>query len=479
MVGHHANALMSDSAGTGPVDRASPGDLLQLALGDGGAAGHVGAVLVLDTGPGFSVPAARQLLGDRVRAIPRLRQRLLAAPPGCGGPFWADDPGFDPRAHIRQVSCPPPGDERALLDVAAAQLERRLPRQRPLWSALFVTGLAGGGTGLIMIMDHVLADGVAGLAALGGLADQFAGSSAGPGAEFPRPAPRARALAADAWAGRLRHVTHPAASLRRFRQGLAELGGARPPRALPTSLNKPAGPRRRLDVVSADLPAVRGLGHSCGGTVNDVVLAAVAGALRTLLAARGEDLPQVTVSVPVSARQAATGGQLGNQVGVMLVTVPAGGDPDTRVTRIAAITRDRKSQGRGASAALMVPVFLLLARIGLLRWFANRQHMVHTFVTDLRGPDQPLTFVGAPARALIVIPVITGNVTVTFGVVSYAGRLRITVLSDPAGMPDAPVLAAALRDELDGISVRSGTGTLGLRAGSGSPVSPAAGTCWT
>jgi WS/DGAT/MGAT family acyltransferase len=452
---------------------------MQLALGDGGAASHVGAVLVLDTGPGFSVSAARRLLGERVRAIPRLRQRLLAAPPGCGAPFWADDPGFDPSAHIGQVSCPPPGDERALLDVAAAQLERRLPRQRPLWSAVLVTGLAGDGTGLIVIMDHVLADGVAGLAVLAGLADQFAGSLADPGAEFPRPVPRARALAADAWAGRLRRITRPRASLRRFRPGLAELGGARTPRALPTSLNKPAGPRRRLDVVSADLAAVRELGHARGGTVNDVVLATVAGALRTLLAARGEDLASVTVSVPVSARQAITGGQLGNQVGVMPVIVPADGDLDTRVSRVAAVTRDRKLQGRGTSAALLVPVFLLLARTGILRWFLDRQHMIHTLVTNLRGPGERLTVAGAPARALIAIPAIAGNVTVTFGVLSYAGTLRITILSDPAGMPDAPALAAALHDELDAISVHLGTGTLGPRVGSGSPVSPAARVRWT
>ena len=418
----------------------------------------MGAVLVLDTGPDFSVPAARRLLGERVRAIPRLRQRLLAAPPGCGTPFWADDPGFDPCAHIRQVSCPPPGDERALLDVAAAQLERRMPRRRPLWSAVFVTGLAGGGTGLIVIMDHVLADGVAGLAVLAGLADQFAGSLADPDADFPRPAPRARALAADAWARRLRHVARPAVSLRRLRQGLAELGGARPPRALPTSLNKPAGPRRRLDVVTADLAAVRELGHAHGGTVNDVVLAAAAGALRTLLAARGEDLPRVTVSVPVSARQAVTGGQLGNQVGVMPVTVPADGDLGTRVSRAAAITRDRKFQGRGTSAALLASAFLLLARARMLRWFLDRQHIIHTLVTNLRGPGERLTIAGAPVRALIVIPAIAGNVTVTFGVLSYAGTLRITVLSDPAGMPDAPALADALHDELDGIGVCSGYG---------------------
>jgi diacylglycerol O-acyltransferase / wax synthase len=91
-----------------PVDRASPADLMQLATDVGPAPMHVGAVLVLGTGPGFSVQDAQRLLGERVRAVPRLRQRLRRAPLGCGRPFWADDPAFDLRHHVRQQPCPPP-----------------------------------------------------------------------------------------------------------------------------------------------------------------------------------------------------------------------------------------------------------------------------------------------------------------------------------------------------------------------------------
>ena len=179
-----------------------------------------------------------------------------------------------------------------------------------------------------------------------------------------------------------------------------------------------------------------------------MLLAAIAGALRALLASRGEQLDPVTASVPVSARQAATAGQLGNQVGVMPVALPASGDLAGRVTRIAAITRERKTAARGTSAALLGPAFRLLAPTGLLRWFFDRQRLIHTFVTNLRGPAEPLTFAGAPVRAVIPIPSTTGNVTVTFGVLSYAGTLRITVLSDPSRVPDVDVLAAALRREL-------------------------------
>jgi diacylglycerol O-acyltransferase / wax synthase len=438
------------------VDRASAADLMQSATGDERAADHIGAVLVLSAAPGFSVAEAREVLGTRIRAVPRLRQRLYRAPPGCGRPYWADDPAFDIDEHVRQTCCPPPGDERALLDLAAAQLSEPLPRSRPLWSATLVTGLADGGTGLLVIIDHVLADGIAGLAVLGALVDQVAETAGARVDRFPAPAPRARELAADAWRGRLRRAgaAEPGApsqarGLRRIREGVAELIGAQPPRPLPsTSLNRPVGPRRRLDVVAADLAAVRDLGHAHGGTVNDVVLAAVAGALRTLLAARGEQLGEVTITVPVTARRAASRDELGNQIGIMPVTVPATGDLGARVTRTAEITRERKSRARGASAALFVPAFLLLARTGLLHWFANHQRLVHTFATDLRGPEHPFTFGGAAVRAIIPVSSVNGNVTVSFAAMSYAGTLRITIVSDPARVPDAPALAAALDHEL-------------------------------
>ena len=437
------------------IDRVSAADLMQSATGDRRAAGHIGAVLLLDAAPGFSVANARRMLGERILAVPRLRQRLHRAPPGCGRPYWADDPAFDIDNHLRQVRCPPPGDDRSLLDLAAAQVCEPLPWSRPLWSATFVTGLADGGTGLVFVMDHVLADGPALLSVLGTLAGQDAAAVRAV-APFPWPAPRRRDLAADAWRSRLRRppATGPAGQrqaggLRRFRAGIAELGGARLPRRRPvTSLNQPVGPRRRLDAVTVDLASLRDLGHAHGGTVNDVLLAAIAGALRTLLAARGEQLSNVGMTVPVAARGPAGDGELGNQIGIMPIIVPAAGDFGTRVRRIAATTRERKSRARGASAALFVPAFLLLARAGLLRWLVTRQHAVQTFVTNLRGPEAPLTIAGAGVRAIIPIPSTTGNVTVTFAAVSYAGTLRITILSDPDRVPDVAVLAEALRREL-------------------------------
>jgi diacylglycerol O-acyltransferase / wax synthase len=120
------------------------------------------------------------------------------------------------------------------------------------------------------------------------------------------------------------------------------------------------------------------------------------------------------------------------------------------VAQVAAITRARKTAARGTSAAVLGLPFRLLAPTGALRWFINRQRLIHTFVTNVRGPAEPLTLAGAPVRALIAIPNTAGNVTVTFGALSYGGTLRITVLSDPSRVPDVAVLTAALRRDLWG-----------------------------
>ena len=118
------------------------------------------------------------------------------------------------------------------------------------------------------------------------------------------------------------------------------------------------------------------------------------------------------------------------------------------MTRIAAITRERKRAARCSSAAVLGLPFRLLAPTGLLRWYVNRQRLIHTFATNLRGPVEPLTFACAPVKSVTPIPNTTGNVTVTLAALSCAGTLRITVLSDPSRMPDVALLTAALRQEL-------------------------------
>lgn len=408
---------------------------------------QIAGVLVLEPSVGWDVAAASELAAQRLARVPRLRQRLVRAPVGCGRAHWVDDPAFDPHRHVDVIRCPAPGDEAALLSTTLALVARRLPRARPLWSATFVCGLEHGRIALVVVLHHVVADGLGGLAMLAGLVD--GGSEEGPGElRPPRAAPSRRELAFDAWTDLLGAPARVPAQLRRLRAAVAELGASRPAAAPHTSLNRPTGSRRAIRVVSLDLASVVQVAHAHGATVNDVVLTAVAGALAALLAGRGETLPRLVVSVPVSARAATGPVEVGNQVGAVPVSLPTGGRPDERLAAVAAITRAHKTQTPGASAALLQPVFRTLAAAGLLGWFVNHQRLVNTFVTNLRGPADPMTFMRAPVTAVIPVSGIQGNATVAFAVLSYAGALTITVMVDPDVVQELLEIITALRAEL-------------------------------
>jgi diacylglycerol O-acyltransferase / wax synthase len=439
---------MTDAAAGQEIERASREDLMHLASEVGPVPMQVGALLVLDATPSFDPPAARRVIAQRILAVPRLRQRLVRTPWGCGRPIWVRDPAFDIGHHVRSVSCPPPGDERALLDLTAALVIDPLPWSRPLWSATFVTGLAAGRVALVLVFHHVLADGIGGLAMLANLVDGPAPPPA-PAEPFAPAEPSPRRLAAEAWTARLEAAAHPADHLRRFRSGLAELGSPRAVRAPRSSLNRPTGPGRHLAVVRADLAAVHDVARRHGASVNDVALAAVTGALGGLLRHRGEQIEHVTVSVPVSGRPAASALRPGNQVGSMPLMLPATGDPFARLDRIAAITRARKTTTPGTSAAVLGPALRALSSIGVLRWFMNHQRMINTFVTNIRGPADRLAFNGSVIRDIIPVSGAVGNVTVAFAVFSYAGALTVTVVADRDRCPDLPILAQALRAECD------------------------------
>jgi len=428
------------------IERTSPTDLMQLASDLPGSPMQVAVVLVLSTTSAVDLDAVRDAIGERIHAVPRLRQRLVRAPFGGGRPVWVDDPDFDIRDHINAVGCPAPGDETALLAVAADTMTRRLPRTRPLWSATLITSLSDGRAALVVTLHHVLADGIGGLAVLARLVD---GAPATPDNAFPRPSPGRRALFLEACGTRLRALGHLRAQARQFHSAIAELttgGVAGPPRS---SLNRPIGTHRGLAVVRADLASVQQVAHAHDATVNDVVLTAVTGALHAVLCHRGENVDRFVISVPVAARRSATARHLGNEVGVMTVPVTVAGDLNQRLAAIAQTTRNRRPATPSVAVALLGPVFRTLAGLGVFRWFVDRQHLVTTMVTNLRGPAVRLSFLAAPITQVIPVSPITGNVTVAFAVLSYAGTLTITVVTDPQRFPDLPVLLARVQNELD------------------------------
>ena len=211
------------------LERATPEDLTSLATDIGSAPMQVGAIILLDTPAGFDVQTGVDAIAERIVAVPRLRQRLTPVPFGCGRPVWADDPDFAIEEHVHAVECPGAGDESALLELAARCVGERLPRDRPLWSATFVSGLTGDQTALVFVVHHVLADGIGGLAVLASLVD--GPRDVGP-IPFSRSAPTTSELRRNAFRDRVRALADLAGAVRRLRNAVTELQStAAPPPA--------------------------------------------------------------------------------------------------------------------------------------------------------------------------------------------------------------------------------------------------------
>ncbi|MFN7151418.1 MAG: wax ester/triacylglycerol synthase domain-containing protein, partial [Microthrixaceae bacterium] len=240
-----------------PVQRASPADLATLASDVGPAPMHVGALLRLD-GAGVADPDDLVAdVGRRIRAVPRLRQRLLRTPLGAGRPVWVDVRDFDITDHVEVRSCPGTGDERALWDLAAEVVVAPLPPDRPMWRMAIVDGLGSGGVAVVVAFHHVLSDGMGALSMLAALVDGGGDpTSAAEEPGWPAPEPDHRELRRDATRARLAAVR----SLpRRGRQVLAAAAQLRPRnrrRPAPCSLLVPNGATRRIDVVDVELAAL-------------------------------------------------------------------------------------------------------------------------------------------------------------------------------------------------------------------------------
>ncbi|GAB1692692.1 wax ester/triacylglycerol synthase family O-acyltransferase [Krasilnikovia sp. M28-CT-15] len=411
------------------------------------------AVLVLDADPGLA--AVERALTARVPTVRRLRQRLAGSPPGCGRPVWVDDADFDVRRHLQELRCRPPGDNAALIDTALVPVITRLPPDRPLWRAAYVSGLSGGGAAVVLVLHHVLADGIGGLAILAGLVDGAPRSVPPP----PAPAPSAWLLAADAMAGRLQAIRRLPGAWRQLRESMTAGGGFHAPAVTRCSLLATTGGDRRAAIAEVDLPPVRDAAHAHGGTVNAALLAAIAGGLCTLLHERGEPVDEISMALPVTARRHATGAELGNQVSPLLLTVPGSGPLPARIREIAAAVHRRREQATGpAPIALLGPVFRLFAAMGGYRWYLRRQHRLHTLVSFVHGPDTPIRIAGIRVHRIIPLGVgEAGNITVAFQALTYADTLTVTAVADPHRVPDLDNLMTEVRSELDRIGATLGS----------------------
>jgi diacylglycerol O-acyltransferase len=384
---------------------------------------HVAGCFVFDRGPlatpegGVDVDKIRDYVGSRLHRIPRYRQRIEWIPLE-DHPVWVDDDRFNIHYHVRHTCLPEPGDDRQLKRLCGRIMSQQLDRGKPLWEMWIVEGLEHDRFALISKVHHCMIDGISGVDLLAVLLSptpekEFEGAprwlpNAAPSrATLLRDAALRRAALPFRLAGELRlALGDPGAWWGRTERSLRGLGQSLAVAWTPadeTPLNRPIGPHRRFDWIAFDMEEVRRVKRALGGTVNDVVLATVCGAVtrfleqRSVSAARQRRMAFRCVC-PVSVRSEEERGTLGNRVSALMVPLPIGQhDPRKRLAAVRAVTRDLKESHQALGAEVLTSVSewiaptlaTLAARIG----FANR--VSNMVVTNVPGPRIPLYLLGA------------------------------------------------------------------------------------
>ncbi|HLH64682.1 MAG TPA: wax ester/triacylglycerol synthase family O-acyltransferase [Solirubrobacteraceae bacterium] len=449
-------------------DRLSALDSSFLDLERDAAHMHVAAVMVLEGQP----PAHGELVGavaSRLRLVPRYRQRLAFVPLRQGRPVWVDDPYFNVAFHIRHTALPRPGTEAELARLAGRVFSQTLDRSRPLWELWLVEGLRDGRFALLSKAHHALVDGVSGVDIASVLLDPDpdAPPPAGDGDWLPRPPPSGAQLLADAL---LERLTAPAEIARAARDaltaprrvamrvvealdGVGALARVGLSPAPPSPFNVRIGPHRRFTWVTCSLDELREIRHALGGTVNDAVLAVVAGALGRYLRRRGP-LAQDRVlraMVPVSTRAGDERGAPGNRISAIWVPLPVG--IQSPVARLAAVRRQtdsikRSGQAVGAQVLARLGGFApptILARAARLQ---AHQRLFNLVVTNVPGPQAPLYLLGRRLQAVHPMVPLAVNQALGIAVMSYCGLMSFGLNADYDALPDLPLLASDLREAI-------------------------------
>jgi len=430
-------------------------------------------VLDLAGAPGpFRFERVLETLRAHLHLLPRLRWRAVEVPLGVHHPVWIEDPDFEVAAHVRRVTLPPPGGPLELDALVARVAADLLPRDRPLWALWVVEGLTlpgGGGpfVGFIAKVHHAVADGMASMEMLR-RAMLALGSD---GAERPTPGRvpgRARLLAgalrdhALQLLGLPRLVGHTARVVLRAarqRRGSTQrvpllFSGPRTP------LGGAGGRERRFARVELSLSTVRAIKHRLACTVNDVLLAVVAGALRGYLLGRGArvDAPLVA-AVPATTRGPGRAG--GNHVASIYTSLRVDiAAPLARLRAIQAVTDDAK-QLYGALGGDLLARWLAYSRRGPHRLLWHhivprlRNPPVHVVISNVSGPDRPLSFEGARLVQLASVGPLIEGAGVNFTAWSYVDTICVAVLACADAVPDLPVLAQGLRAALDELEAAS------------------------
>ena len=452
------------------ADRLSPLDVSFLYMETPTTAMHVGGVAILEPpAGGFDYDRLVELITQRIALVPRYRQKVKWIPGRIANPVWVDDEDFDVTYHVRRSALPKPGDDEQLRELVARLQSRQLDRNRPLWEIYLVEGLEGGRVGIITKTHHAMVDGVAAVDIGTVILDLTPEPRECPADGWvPRHEPNAAALVVGAVTDLVRRPTQAIDTARsavgdaRSTVGKAAtvasavlssvVSMARPAPSSP--LNVTIGQQRRFAMAATDLDDYKRVRKVHGGTVNDVVLATVAGALRSWLLTRGESVvPTTTIRamVPVSVRS--EGEQMGNRVSSYFVDLPVGeNNPVMRLHQVSVAMRGHKDSGQsvGADALVQMAGFAppTIHSLGARAASGFTRRLFNLVVTNVPGPQFPLYAAGARMLSMYpVVPLAKGQ-AVSCGLTSYNGGVFYGLNADRDAMPDIDVLAALIEESL-------------------------------
>ncbi len=426
----------------------------------------IASIAVFD-GPAPSYAEFCEAIKARLPLVPIYRRKLRTVPFRLGPPVWVDDPNFDLQYHVRQTALPPPGGDEQLASLIARVMAQRLDRDFPLWEYWLVQGLADGRWALISKVHHCMVDGVSGTDLYRVIFDlspeaplPSSGADTAPAPAEPTSVALVASAAADLVTRPARGVLALAGALTRPREtvrqasqtarAVARLAASAWP-ATESSLSGSIGRQRRYTWARASLADVKAIRLELGGTVNDVVLAAISSGFRTLLLSRGEQpAPHMVPSlIPVSLRAPGEENMYDNRVSVVLANLPVHlAEPAERLAAIRTEMSDLKATGEASAAeALMTlgrftpfPLASLVVRLG----YRLPQREVVTVTTNVPGPQQPLYGLGRRLVEIIPYVPIATSLRTGVSIFSYCGQLTFGITGDYATTADIEVLARGI-----------------------------------
>jgi diacylglycerol O-acyltransferase / wax synthase len=432
---------------------------------------HIGGVLIFDGPPPAFTDYLDHVRG-RLHLVPRYRQKLATPPLQAGRPLWVDDPDFNLEYHVRHTALPAPGAEEQLLLLVSRLASQRLDRSKPLWEMWLVEGLSGNRFAIVSKTHHALVDGISGVDLATVLFDLSPEAPPGgreedlePWAPHPEPTGAdlvlagARGIVRTALgltARSVRAATRPASSaeaLRDAAEGIGELVWAALNPAPETPLNVEIGPHRRYVAVRQRLEDYKEVKNALGGTVNDVVLTVVSGALADWLHSRGVQTRglEMRALVPVSVRGPEARGALGNQLTVMRGPLPVYiDDPVTRLRFVRHAMNGLKESKQAVGAATLTAMNNLapptiLAQASRIN-FSTR--LFNLLVTNVPGPQMPLYVLGRELRDLFPVAFLPENHALAVAIMSYNGSLDFGLLADYDALPDVDLIAEGIERAL-------------------------------